>query len=149
MKDCFSLNPNQKACVSRFYNMDQNISSPSLNHLKYAWEEELGMKIPEEIWRSATERIHKSSFCVRQGGLQFKVFHQLHLCRSTCQRCHATPATTYHMFFSHWSISPFWSSVFETFSNMYSRNIPTYSITDVFGVAPERECPFRIPNQTL
>src|SRR4029434_5363931 len=111
------------------------------------WEEELQLVISDNMWQEAIERVHKSSLCVRHGLLQFKVLHRLHLCRSklakmypdtdpTCQRCLSAPATLSHMFFSCRSIAPFWSSVFDTVSQMCGHAITPNPLTAIFSVRP-------------
>ena len=100
------------------------------------------------MWQAAIERVHKSSLCVRHGLIQFKVLHRLHLCRSklariypdtdsTCLRCLSAPATLSHMFFSCHSIAPFWSSFFNTVSQMCGQVIAPNPLTAIFGTAPE------------
>ena len=146
--DCISLDPFQPGCVSKLYNTIQGISSPSLSHVKSTWEEELQLVISDNMWQEAIERVHKSSLCVRHGLLQFKVLHRLHLCRSklakmypdtdpTCERCLSAPATLSHMFFSCRSIAPFWSSVFDTVSQMCGHAITPNPLTAIFSVMPE------------
>ena len=110
--ECISLDPSRRGCISKLYNLIQGISSPDLNHVKRAWEEELQVVISDNMWQAAIDRVHKSSLCVRHGLIQFKVLHRLHLCRSklariypdtdpTCQRCLSAPATFCHTCFSH------------------------------------------------
>ena len=149
--NCICLNPLLPGCVSKLYTIIQGIHSPSLNHVKAAWESELQSDISDETWEIAIENIHKSSICVRHGLLQFKVLHRLHLCRSklariypgtdpTCQRCSNAPATLSHMFFSCQAIAPFWSSIFNTMSQMCGQDMSPNPMAAIFGVVP-RELP--------
>ena len=146
--ECISLDPSRRGCISKLYNLIQGISSPDLNHVKRAWEEELQVVISDNMWQAAIDRVHKSSLCVRHGLIQFKVLHRLHLCRSklariypdtdpTCQRCLSAPATLSHMFFSCHSITPFWSSFFDTVSQICGHVIAPNPLTAIFGTVPE------------
>lgn len=145
---CISLDPSRPGCVSKLYNIIQSISSPSLSHVREAWESELQIDITDTEWQAAVDRVHKSSLCIRHGLLQFKVLHRLHFCRNklakifpdtdpTCQRCLSAPATLTHMFFTCPSIAPFWSSIFDSISSMCGQKITLNPLTAIFGVVPE------------
>lgn len=142
-------NPVHRGAVSSLYRDIQEIAPPTLNHIKRAWEEELGFDISDSSWQFAIERIHSSSVCIRHGLLQFKVLHRLHLSKSrlariypdvdpTCSRCQQAPATLYHMFWFCPKLVPFWSSIFETFSFICDKQIGPDPITAIFGVVPDQ-----------
>ena len=69
-----------------------------------------------------------SSFCIKHGLIQIKVFHHLDYSNDRlskifpnfyhkCLRCHQSPATVGHMFWSCQSLSGFWDSILEAFSH--------------------------------
>ena len=142
-------NPLHKGAVSRLYSDIQEIRPTSLDHIKTAWEGELGVSISDDSWQFAVEGIHSTSVCIRHGLLQFKVLHRLHLSKSrlariypevdpTCSRCLQAPATLSHMFWSCPKLGTFWSSIFETFSLICDKEISPDPVTAIFGVVPDQ-----------
>lgn len=138
---------NQRGGVSRVYEDIQMIASPSLNHIRARWEEDLGSEMSDASWQSAIKRIHSTSMCIRHGLLQFKVLHRLYLSRSrlarmypdvdpTCFRCCQAPATLYHMFWACPKLIQFWSLFFDTFSYICDREISPAPEIAIFGVTP-------------
>lgn len=75
----------------------------TVEHLKSAWQDDLGGEIAEEQWQTALKRIHSSSVCATHGLLQFKIIHRLHWSKQklnkifpeipSCDRCGLTPAS--------------------------------------------------------
>lgn len=145
LDECLDMNPCDKGLVSAIYGRVQSAASPSLNHLRNIWEEELGELFTDSAWQAAITRIHSSSICIRHGLLQFKVLHRLHLspsriakmypgADSSRPRCGRGPADLSHMFWLCPKLHTFWQAIFKTISFMCKRNIDPCFITALFGV---------------
>lgn len=145
---CLHLPGNLKGHISRVYNIIQQINPPSLIKRKTAWEEDLSVDIPETTWDKAVRHIYSSSICIRHRLIQFKVFHRLyftkahlakifHTSDSSCSRCHQSPATMGHMFWSCNSLNTFWTSIFEVYTEICQRTIEPNPYIAIFGVPPE------------
>uniref|UniRef100_A0AAR2IMM0 Reverse transcriptase domain-containing protein n=1 Tax=Pygocentrus nattereri TaxID=42514 RepID=A0AAR2IMM0_PYGNA len=145
--DRLSINPLDRGVVSILYENIQRVTSPTLNHIKAQWEEELGEEISEEAWQRAVQWVPSSSVCVKHGLLQFKVLHRLHFSRSklaklypntdpTCLRCKKDPGTLSHMFWTCPQLLDFWMGIFNTFSHIWNINFKPNPLTGLFGVVP-------------
>lgn len=141
-------NPLQKGSISKIYNnLAQIDCTTSLDHIKDAWSEDLGVNITGEQWIEAQERVHSSSICLRHGLLQFKILHRLHLSKqrlsrmfpgvdASCDRCGYTPASLSHTFWSCPHIRLYWSKIIGTLSDIFKVRLPTDPMMSLFGVAP-------------
>ena len=88
------------------YNQMSNYSKVSIDHIKTAWEEDLGLELTEDEWNDAQRRVHSSSICARHGLIQMKILHKAHLSKvkihkmypdadPLCDRCRVSPATCF------------------------------------------------------
>lgn len=102
--------------------------------------------IPEDIWKNTIQRIHTSSLCIRHGLIQFKVVHRLHYSNDrlsklypnvepNCPRCHYSPVSLGHMFWSCPSLYDFWSSIFQSLSVISGETLQPDPLIAIFGVA--------------
>ena len=137
--------PLSKGIISHFYNLLQSLSSVSVYSIKERWEEDLETEITEELWLDILSRVHTSSACARHGLLQCKVVHRTHWTKAklvkiydnidpTCEKCHQTPVTHAHMFWSCPSLSTFWIEIFETLTALTGTPIVPNPITALFGI---------------
>ncbi|CAI5647285.1 unnamed protein product [Oreochromis niloticus] len=145
--DLFLMNLLKKGTISKIYNQLLEIdSTTTLDHLRNAWNEELGINITEEQWTKAQELVHSTSVCCRHGLLQFKVLHGLHLSKlrvsrmfpgadSRCDRCGQNPASLSHMFWTCPNIAIYWSKIFKTLSDIFKKQLPPDPVMALFGVA--------------
>lgn len=145
--ECLDHDPSGKGLVSRLYYTIQAIDTPSLNHIKEQWQEELGREILDVNWQYAIQRIHSSSKCIRHGVLQFKICHRLHLSRAklakiyagsdpTCLRCHQDSGTLYHMFWACSKLRLFWSAIFDTYTQVFGKDVDPDPMIGIFGIVP-------------
>lgn len=145
--ECLHYDPSWRGSVSRLYQAIQSVSTPSLDHIKEQWQEELGREILDVNWEYVIGRIHSSSICIRHGVMQFKIVHRLHLSRArlakiypntdpTCLRCHLEPGTLFHMFWSCSKLGTFWSQIFDTYTQVFSTNVYPDPLIGIFGIAP-------------
>ena len=70
--------PNSKHLISKFVALFTKLNTPSTNHIKSAWEVDLGVELSDEIWSEGLRRIHSGSINARLQLVQFKVIHRLH-----------------------------------------------------------------------
>ncbi|CAI5697409.1 unnamed protein product [Oreochromis niloticus] len=145
--DLFLMNPLKKGAISKIYNQLLQIdSTTTLDHLRNAWNEELGINITEEQWTKAQELVHSTSVCCRHGLLQFKVLHRLHLSKlkvsrmfpgadSRCDRCGQNSASLSHMFWTCPNIAIYWCKIFKTLSDIFKKQLPPDPVMALFGVA--------------
>ena len=69
----------KKGGISKIYeNLSNLADKPTMDHLRVAWQDDLGGGITEEQWQTALAQTHSSSICARHGLLQFKIMHCLH-----------------------------------------------------------------------
>lgn len=140
-----NVNPFNKGTISKIYTLVLNSCPHTWDKAKTAWEGDIGESIPEDTWKSVTLRIHTSSFCIRHGLIQFKVVHQLHYSNDrliklypnvapTCPRCHYSPVSLGHMFWSCPSLCNFKTSVFHSPSAISGRTLSPNPLTAIFGV---------------
>ena len=131
--------------ISNIYEIIHSIDPPLLDKTKLAWEQDLGLELEEETWERSLDRIRTTSLCLRHGLIQFKILHRLHFSReklskiypgvdSACIRCHLEPASIGHMFWRCSSLTPFWNSIFNVFSDLCNTSIEPNPITAIFGV---------------
>lgn len=95
----------------------------TMDHLRSAWQDDLGGEITEEQWQTVLARIHSCSICARHGLLQFKIIHRVHWSKQklhkifpsidpSCDRCGLTPVSLGHR--SWPKLSNYWRSIFQT-----------------------------------
>lgn len=100
----------------------QRTSSPRLDNMKVALEEEMAFEVLDDSWHTAIRRIHTSLISIRYGLLQFGLLHRLNLSKSklakmypkvdpACYRCGQAPATLYCMFWKCPKSIQFWSLI--------------------------------------
>ena len=146
--ECLCWDPMDRGVISRLYDDMQRIASPSLDRVKGAWEEELGIDLTDLEWQQAVSMVHSSSICIRHGLLQFKVLHRLHFSPGrlaaiypdsvqSCARCGQDSATLGHMFWSCPGLAIYWNKIFDTFSNICNSTIDPNPVTALFGALPE------------
>lgn len=148
MDSLFSVDPSSRGVISYLYNHMFSQIDVSLDFLKFAWEEDLGIDLTEEQWMGAQEGVHSASICTRHGLIQFKVLHRLHLSKvklakmypnidPLCDRCRAFPATLGHMFWLCPELSDFWVSIFKTLSDVFGHTLEPDPALALFGVLSE------------
>lgn len=137
--------PALKGALTILYRKIRSLQTTSLNSIKLTWEEELHESIPNEIWNSALERIHKSSICARHSLIQCKIIHRAHWTNDRlakiykdlgpgCLRCTQSPANHTHMFWACPSLVTFWEAVFSTISDVCGAEIDPHPFIALFGV---------------
>ena len=100
--------PTLKGNISFIYNTILNLSIPSLERTRCAWEQDLGVQLSTQTWEGSLDSIHSSSLCLRHNLIQFKIIHRLHFSRDRlaaiypntdphCLRCHQGTATVVHV----------------------------------------------------
>ena len=72
------LKPGSKHLVSKFVSLFSKVSVLSTNHIKSAWEADLGTELSDEVWREGLEKIHLGSNNARLQLIQYKIMHRLH-----------------------------------------------------------------------
>jgi len=131
--------------ISILYNLILPYILPSSARFTHQWETELGFSLGQEWWEVAADRVNSSSSCAKLSLIQFKVFHRIHLTNIklskifpgvdvTCNRCSLAPADHTHMFFTCPKLEDFWSSFFDTFSNILNVSIDPCPLIAIFGV---------------
>ena len=144
----FSVTPSSKGVISYICNHMSSQIDVSLDFLKSAWEEDLGIDLTEEQWIGAQKGVHSASICTRHGLIQFKVLHRLHLSKvklakmypnidPLCDRCRAFPASLGHMFWLCPELSHFWNSIFKTLSEVSGHRLEPDPVLALFGVLSE------------
>ncbi len=146
MDSLFLDNPFVKGGISfilkKLSQLECNIS---LEYLREAWQEDLGINITEGQWDDAQKLVHSSSICARHGVIQFKVLHRLHLSKeklskmfpsvdSTCDRCGQSGASLAHMFWMCPKIITYWSTIFQIMSDIIKRPLDPDPVLALFGV---------------
>ena len=138
--------PVRRGIISHFYNLIYSLSSTTGNILKGYWEEDLGMEISDDLWKKALSRVHSSSVCARHGLIQCKVVHRTHWTKARlsriyenidpfCEKCHQTPVTHAHMFWSCTSLNTFWKAIFATLTELTGTLIEPNAVTALFGIS--------------
>lgn len=143
LEDCLKPVSNLKGCISRLHDIIQHINPSTLTKIKDDWEQDLELTIPDSIWDLSINRIY--SICIRHCLLQFIVLHRLYFTKAklskifsisddSCPRCHQSPATMAHMFWSCNTLNSFWTSVFEVYSYICNKTIDPNPYMAIFGV---------------
>lgn len=145
LDNILDINVYKKGVVTEIYSL--LFQSPSMSILKSHWEDDLGIKISDDLWTSILQRVHSSSICARHGPIQFKVLHRLHISKEklskfypgsdpTCNCCKADFGSLLHTFWTCPSHNNYWASIFNTFSVVYKIKFPQSALTALFGVIP-------------
>lgn len=153
----FWLNSNAKGLIARMYGYINNINPHSTEHLKRAWDNDLGVTMTKYDWEAVLDLIHTSSTSALHGLIQLKVVHRVHLTQARlariypnvepfCPRCRGQPADLIHMFWLCPKLSSFWQDIFKAFSEMFGTQFNPNPISAVFGLIPE-ECRDLLPNK--
>lgn len=144
----FSVDPMTRGVTSFIYNQLSAQAEITLDHLKTAWEEDLGLELSNDQWKKAQRNVHTSSICAKHSLIQFKVLHRAHLSKvkiskmypdtdPLCDRCKVHPATLAHMFWSCPKLTQFWTSIFKIFSDCFGYVLDPDPVLAIFGVAGE------------
>ena len=155
----FSVNPTTSGVISFIYNHLAAYAEITLDHIKNAWEEDLGLELSTDQWKNAQRNVHTSSICARHGLIQLKVLHRAHLSKvkickmypdsdPLCDRCKTLPATLAHMFWSCPKLSQYWTSIFKTLSDCFGHVLDPDPVLAIFGVAGENS-PLRGSNKVV
>ena len=140
--------PLKKGSISKICNdLAAKEYVPSLDYLKEAWQQDLGINITASQWTMAQNNVHSSSICARHGLLQFKVLHRLHLSKvklskmfqginTACPRCGQDQATLAHTFWKCPSITSYWTKIFNMMSNVCQTKLDPDPMLALFGVHP-------------
>lgn len=145
MELLFTSDPSSRGIISSIYNHLSNQQHTSLNFIKSAWEEDLGIVLAEEHWEEIQASVHSASICTRHGLIQFKVLHRLHLSKvklskmypsinPLCDRCGMHPATLGHMFWHCPKLLNYWKSIFQALSDILGHILDPDPTLAIFGV---------------
>lgn len=104
----------------------RKIAQPAMT-IKAMWEEDLNIKITDEVWKNALNNLHHCSINARLQLIQFKVLHRLHYSKvklhkmfpqtsPLCNRCKIANSTLAHQFWSCPYVQGFWCSIFSWYS---------------------------------
>ena len=137
-----------RGLISKIYNSITSLNTVSLDKIRADWVEELGINISDATWDGALYRVNGSTSCARLGLIQFKVLHRIHYSRvrlskmysnvsETCDRCQVAKADLAHMFWSCDKLYYFWTTIFQTLSEAFSRDIQPSAEMAIFGVPGE------------
>lgn len=122
--------PHKKGSISRICELLLSKEHmPTLNGIKEAWQQDIGLNITASQWTKALNNVHSSSICARHGLLQFKILHRLHFSKvrlskmfpginSACDRCGQDQAMLAHTFWSCPNIVPYWIKIFDIMSDV-------------------------------
>ncbi len=113
--------------ISHFYDSLQSINPPSMLAIRTAWENELGIKIPDETWEEGLEEVNACSINSRHCLIQ--VIHRLHYSKSklhkmfpdispTCDKCNMAEDDLLHSFSLCPRIERFCVKISKTFSDV-------------------------------
>ena len=138
------LNPGSKHLVSKFVSLFSKVSVLSTNHIKSAWEADLGTELSDEVWREGLEKIHLGSTNARLQLIQYKIMHRLHYSKvklskmypdvsNICDRCNQGLGTLGHMFWLCPKIVSFWQQIFSWYSNVYDVQLDPDVVFILFG----------------
>ena len=133
--------------ISKFASLFTNVSAPSSNNIKTAWEDDLGIAVSDEIWSEGLKRIHTGSINSRLQLVQFKIMHRLHYSKvklnrmyptvsDICDRCSTSRGTLAHSFWSCSKIAPFWHNIFSWYSRVYNITITPDPLAVLLGCSP-------------
>lgn len=140
--------PLKKGSISKIYNeLSDKEHMPSLDHLKDAWQQDIGINITDSQWSKAQDNVHSSSICARHGLLQFKILHRLHLSKvrlskmfhgvnTACDRCGQEQASLAHTFWNCLRIVPYWTEIFNLLSHICHAQLHLDPVLALFGVPP-------------
>lgn len=113
----------------------------TLDHLREAWQEDLGVEISDNQWRKAQDNVHSSSVCIRHGLLQFKILHRLHLSELKLQNVFFSESILWkvwtrsslyaHMLWGCPRMVNFWNKIFQSEVSQ-----KTDAVLALFGVKP-------------
>lgn len=126
--DCLMPDVNFNGRISRLYDIIQNINPPTLSRMR----DDLKLTITDTSWDNIIDRIYSSSICSchchRLYFTEAKLSKMFSTSDDSCPRCHQSPATIGHMFWSCNISKHFWSSIFEVFEDLsfYCRYIFMY-----------------------
>lgn len=132
--------------ISSIHAMLLSSSTSSLNCLKITWENELQIKLSQELWSEALARVNSTTVCARLSLIQLKVLHRIHLTKArlhklfpqtedSCTRCSFSPADHTHTFFSCPKLASFWASFFDFMSRALHVSLSPCPIVAIFGVS--------------
>ena len=143
--------PQTKRAISKIHDdLTQLDRTITLDHLREAWMEDMGVEITETQLGKAQEFVHSSSVCARHGLIQLKILHRLHLSKlrlskmfptvdPLCDRCGQAPASIAHMFWNCPRLCNYWANIFKSLSEVL--NIQLKPDTVYLGlIRPQRLC---------
>lgn len=147
LDNILDIDARKKGVIKEIYCLLIEIHTPSLSIIKAHWEKDLGINLSDDLWDSMLKRVHSSSICARHGLLQFKVLHRLHISKEKlakiypesdpmCNRCKADIGSLLHTFWTCPNLNKYWTSIFNTFSEVYRVNFTPSVLTALFGVVP-------------
>lgn len=137
--------PPSKGPISFLYEKIYSLCDSSLSTVKAAWEQDLGYNIQDDSWDKILLRVHKSSLCARHGLIQCKILHRTHWTKfrlsqiyptvtPDCDRCHQTPATHLHMFWSCPTLQQYWTRIFTILSHTLQTPLQPEPLIALFGI---------------
>lgn len=138
--------PDSRRLVSRFINIFTAYEPAPTQHLKEAWEKDLGITISADDWDTCLSSIHSCSINSRHQLIQFKVIHRLHYsCTKLhsfypsvspiCPKCKAEEGTLGHLFWFCPKLYEFWSDIFICLSTIHGCDITPDPYTAILGGA--------------
>lgn len=101
-----SILEKSKRKISNIYGTIISLKTMTLNTIRAAWEEELGMEISDQVWIAALDRLNDTTTCARLSLIQFKILHCIHYSKAKlakiypdvdkqCDPCHLDKSDTY------------------------------------------------------
>lgn len=144
-EELLKLPIDQKSLTSRIYSSVMSFDKKTAFKIKLAWEEEIGVKLSDEYWAGAMERISSTTSCARLGLIHFKVLYRLHYSKAKlaeiylsadnrCDRCSHTPANLSYLFFFCPKLQSFWGVFFKILSDILKIKLQLDPLTTIFGV---------------
>lgn len=132
--------------MSYFYESLQSVNPPSTVTVKTAWEDELGIQIPDETWEESLKGINAGSINSRHCLIRLCVIHRLHYSQSNlhkifpdvssqCDKCNITEGNVIHSFALCPEIEKYWTIFFKTFSHILNIHIEPDPVLIVLGTS--------------
>lgn len=145
------LKSDRRGLISLISDLIGNVNPHPIEHLRAAWESDLGRTLTDDQWESVLDRVHTSSSSAKHSLIQLKVVHRAHLTNArlakmypevepSCPRCRSQPADLIHMFWVCPSLFTFWRCILKSFSEMFKTRIEPDPLCALFGLAPKVTC---------
>lgn len=111
----FDMNPCSKRLISRISSIITSIDPQNMEHIREAWQNELGREFTEQEWDEALNQVHSSLYVIN-------VYNRM-LLLPICSGCA--------------KLGEFWRQIFDSYKQIYGIPIIPDPLMGIFGVAPE------------